>query len=97
MEGNNYELLVNDPPALALNLGIPKGGIYRTNDVFEECPPKSGKWVYVGRRDLMLIHSMGLYTNPVPWENALQPLEEVEECQLVGHGRRGPLLVIELN
>ncbi|KAG2188898.1 hypothetical protein INT44_004038 [Umbelopsis vinacea] len=97
IEGNQYELLVNDPPDLALNLGIPKGGIYRTNDVFEECPPKSGNWVYVGRRDLMLIHSMGLNTNPVPWENALRPLHEIEECQLVGHGRRGPLLVVELN
>jgi hypothetical protein len=45
----------------------------------------------------MLIHSMGLNTNPVPWENALRPLEEIEECQLVGHGRRGPLLLVELN
>ncbi|KAG2188900.1 hypothetical protein INT44_004040 [Umbelopsis vinacea] len=35
IEGNQYELLINDPPDLALNLGIPKGGIYRTNDVFE--------------------------------------------------------------
>ncbi|KAI9286877.1 hypothetical protein BC943DRAFT_351093 [Umbelopsis sp. AD052] len=97
VEQNQYELLVNDPPVLALNLGISKGDIYRTNDVFEECPPKSGNWVYVGRRDLMLIHSMGLNTNPVPWENALRPLHEIEECQLVGHGRRGPLLVVELN
>ncbi|KAI8576588.1 hypothetical protein K450DRAFT_274612 [Umbelopsis ramanniana AG] len=97
IEENQYELLVNDSPALALNLGIAKGGIYHTNDVFEESPPKSGKWVYVGRRDLMLIHSMGLNTNPVPWENALRPLQEIEECQLVGHGRRGPLLVVELN
>ncbi|KAI8576589.1 hypothetical protein K450DRAFT_274613 [Umbelopsis ramanniana AG] len=97
IEGNHYELLVYDAPALALNLGIPKNGIFHTNDVFEESPPKSGKWVYVGRRDLMLIHSMGLNTNPVPWENALRPLQEIEECQLVGHGRRGPLLVVELN
>ncbi|KAG2188899.1 hypothetical protein INT44_004039 [Umbelopsis vinacea] len=97
IEGNQYELLINDPPILGLNLGIPKGGIYRTNDVFEECPPKSGKWVYVGRRDLMLVHSMSLNTNPVPWENALRPLHEIEECQLVGHGRRGPLLIVQLN
>ncbi|KAI9286875.1 hypothetical protein BC943DRAFT_358819 [Umbelopsis sp. AD052] len=97
IEGDQYELLINDPPILGLNLGIPKGGIYRTNDVFEECPPKSGKWVYVGRRDLMLVHSMSLNTNPVPWENALRPLHEIEECQLVGHGRRGPLLVVQLN
>lgn len=97
IEGDQYELLINDPPVLALNLGIQPGGVYHTNDVFEEYPPKSGKYIYQGRRDLMLIHSMGLNTNPVPWENALRPLEEIEECQLVGHGRRGPLLLVELN
>ncbi|KAI9286874.1 hypothetical protein BC943DRAFT_378951 [Umbelopsis sp. AD052] len=97
IEGNQYELLINDPPALALNICIPKDNIYRTNDVFEECPPTSGKWVYAGRRDAMLIHSVGSNTNPVPCENALRSLYEIEECQLVGHGRRGPLLVVELN
>lgn len=45
----------------------------------------------------MLVHSIGLNTNPVPWENALRPLEEIEECQLVGRGRLGALLVVELN
>ncbi|KAI9286485.1 hypothetical protein BC943DRAFT_359071 [Umbelopsis sp. AD052] len=97
IEGDQYELLINDPPVCALNIGVPKGGVYHTNDVFEEYPSKSGKYIYVGRRDQMLIHSMGLNTNPVPWENALRPLEEIEECQLVGHGRRGPLLLVELN
>ncbi|GAB5588432.1 hypothetical protein Unana1_03332 [Umbelopsis nana] len=97
IEGNQYELLINDPPMLALNIGVPRGGIYRTNDVFEEIPAKSGKWVYIGRRDQMLIHSMGLNTNPVSWENALRPLDIVEECQLVGHGRRGPLIIVELD
>ncbi|KAG2175204.1 hypothetical protein INT44_007692 [Umbelopsis vinacea] len=97
IEGNQYELLINDPPTLALNISIPKDNMYHTNDVFEECPPKSGKWVYVGRRDAMLIHSMGLNTNPVPWENALRSHHEIEECQLIGHGRRGPLIVVQLN
>ncbi|KAI8577128.1 hypothetical protein K450DRAFT_274149 [Umbelopsis ramanniana AG] len=97
IEGDQYELLINDPPVLGLNLGVPQGGVFRTNDVFEEYPSKSGKYVYIGRRDLMLIHSNGINTNPVPWENALRPLEEIEECQLVGHGRRGPGLLIELN
>ena len=57
----------------------------------------SGKWIYIGRRDLMLVHSSGFLTNPVPCESALRPLEEIAECQLVGHERRGPLLVVELN
>ncbi|KAI8579227.1 hypothetical protein K450DRAFT_243388, partial [Umbelopsis ramanniana AG] len=97
IEGDQYELLYNDPPVVGANISIPADGVYHTNDVFEECPPKSGKYVYVGRRDQMLIHSMGLNTNPVPWENAIRPLDEVEECQLVGHGRRGPVLMVELN
>jgi hypothetical protein len=84
-------------PALGLNIGVPKGGIYRTNDVFEETPPTSGKWIYIGRRDLMLVHSSGFLTNPLPCESALRPLEEIAECQLVGHERRGPLLLVELN
>lgn len=97
VEGNQYELIVNNPPGLALNFGLPGDGIYRTNDVFEETPAKSGKWLYIGRRDQMLIHTMGLNTNPVAWENALRPLDIVEECQLVGHGRRGPLILVELD
>ncbi|KAG2181117.1 hypothetical protein INT43_008699 [Umbelopsis isabellina] len=97
IEGDQYELLLQSPPALALNLGIPPDGIYRTNDVFEEIPAGSKQYVYVGRRDQMLIHTMGLNTNPVSWENEFRPLDIVEECQLVGHGRRGPLLLVELN
>jgi len=34
----------------------------------------SGKWIYIGRRDLMLVHSSGFLTNPVPCESALRPL-----------------------
>ncbi|GAB5588498.1 hypothetical protein Unana1_03398 [Umbelopsis nana] len=45
----------------------------------------------------MLIDSTGLNTNPVSWENALRPLDIVEECQLVGHGHRGPLILVELD
>jgi long-subunit acyl-CoA synthetase (AMP-forming) len=97
IEGNQYELVLHDFPSLALNLGVPSGGVFHTNDVFEEAPPKSGKWIYIGRRDQMLIHSMGLNTNPIPWESAIRPLKVVEECQLVGHNRRGPLLLVELD
>jgi long-subunit acyl-CoA synthetase (AMP-forming) len=97
IEGNQYELLLHDMPSLAINLGVPPGGTLHTSDVFEEAPPKSGKWIYIGRRDQMLIHSMGLNTNPVPWESAIRPLKVVEECQLVGHNRRGPLLMVELD
>ncbi|KAH8550896.1 hypothetical protein BGW37DRAFT_529410 [Umbelopsis sp. PMI_123] len=97
IEGNQYELLLHDMPSLALNLGVPSGGVFHTNDVFEEASPKSGKWIYIGRRDQMLIHSMGLNTNPIPWENDIRNLEIVEECQLVGHNRRGPLLLVELD
>ncbi|GAB5588499.1 hypothetical protein Unana1_03399 [Umbelopsis nana] len=43
IEGNQYELLIHDPPTLGLDIGVPRGGICHTNDVFEENPAKSGK------------------------------------------------------
>ncbi|KAK9760609.1 hypothetical protein K7432_015197 [Basidiobolus ranarum] len=61
-----------DEPALAPGLTInPETRAFHTGDLFVETPADSGKWMYKGRYDDILVHDNGEKTRPLPIEKQL--------------------------
>jgi acyl-CoA synthetase (AMP-forming)/AMP-acid ligase II len=89
------ELIVGPNPGLAVGIANLPGGWYATNDLFEELPLGSNSWVHIGRKDQMMIHSMGLNTPPEPIETFITSDTWVRSVLVVGHNRPLPGVVIE--
>ncbi|KAK9679579.1 hypothetical protein K7432_016226, partial [Basidiobolus ranarum] len=61
-----------DEPTLAPGLAInPETRAFHTGDLFIETPAGSGKWMYKGRYDDILVHDNGEKTRPLPIEKQL--------------------------
>ncbi|KAK9659747.1 hypothetical protein K7432_018573 [Basidiobolus ranarum] len=61
-----------DEPVLAPGLVInSETRTFHTGDLFVETPAESGKWMYKGRYDDILVHNNGEKTRPLPIEKQL--------------------------
>ena len=56
---------------------------------------KNGKFVHVGRKDNLLVHSNAEKTEATKFETAVKGLSAVRACLVVGHHRPRPALLAE--
>lgn len=55
------------------------------------------KFIYLGRKDSLLVHSTGEKTAARKFESPVLALCEVKACLVVGHGRQWPSMFVEAN
>lgn len=68
---------------------------WRTQDLFEAHPTKSGLYRYYGRADDIFELSMGQMVNPLPFENALLQHKSISGALIIGQDKPVPALLIE--
>ncbi|PPJ56509.1 hypothetical protein CBER1_03931 [Cercospora berteroae] len=74
---------------------FPNDSEWRTKDLFEEHPTKSGLWLYKGRKDDVLVLSNGEKFNPVGFEKSLESHALIKGALVVGQARFQTGLLIE--
>ncbi|KAK9670925.1 hypothetical protein K7432_017239 [Basidiobolus ranarum] len=87
-----------DEPVLAPGLVInPETRAFHTGDLFVETPAGSGKWMYKGRFDDILIHNDGEKTRPLPIEKQLMVDGKgvFRNVTILGANRSGTGLFVE--
>ncbi|KAK9760017.1 hypothetical protein K7432_016384, partial [Basidiobolus ranarum] len=90
-------LCANEPvlaPGLVIN---PETRAFHTGDLFVETPAGSGKWMYKGRFDDILIHNDGEKTRPLPIEKQLMfdGRGAFNNVAILGADRSGTCLFVE--
>lgn len=86
-----------ESPLLATGICNRADGGYSTNDLFTEDPASPGYYIYLGRRDDILIMENGEKTNPIPMEAALLEINVISKAVVLGHGRQCTAALIELD
>lgn len=84
-------------PGLALGISNRPDGGYSTNDLFIENPKFPGYYIYMGRRDDILIMENGEKTNPTPMESTLRMHPIIKQAAVLGHGRQCTCVLVEIN
>lgn len=72
-------------------------GGYSTNDLFREDPDSPGYYIYLGRRDDILIMKNGEKTNPIPMETIILESNMVSKVVVVGQARQCTAALVELD
>ncbi|KAM5474141.1 hypothetical protein MferCBS49748_000559 [Microsporum ferrugineum] len=68
---------------------------WRTKDLFEKHPTKSGMWRYAGQADGMVTLSNGEKLNPLPFEKSMESHPWVRSALIIGSERFQAGLIIE--
>ncbi|KAG2199975.1 hypothetical protein INT47_000325 [Mucor saturninus] len=84
-------------PLLAKGVHNRSDGGYSTNDLFREDVTSPGYYIYVGRRDDMLVMENGEKTNPIPIESCVvENSRVIARAVVLGHGRACTAMLVEL-
>ncbi|RCH90806.1 hypothetical protein CU097_011041 [Rhizopus azygosporus] len=90
-----HMVIRGDCPNLATGLAQADG--YSSNDLFKEHPDFSGYYIYLNRRDNILIMENGEKTNPAPMEMTIANCSVVNQVIVLGHGRQCTAALVELH
>ncbi|GAA5813475.1 hypothetical protein MFLAVUS_006953 [Mucor flavus] len=86
-----------DYPGMATGVSNRSDGGYDTNDLFREDAKNPGYYIYIGRRDDIIIMENGEKTNPVPMESTIRMHPIVNQVAVIGQSRQCTAALIELN
>jgi thioester reductase-like protein len=84
-------------PTLATHISNRLDGGYDTNDLFKEHPDYPGYYVYLCRRDDILVMENGEKTNPIPMEAMIRQSPVVKQVVVLGQGRRCTAALIQID
>ncbi|CEG84150.1 hypothetical protein RMATCC62417_17995 [Rhizopus microsporus] len=90
-----HMVIRRDCPNLAIGLAQADG--YSSNDLFKEHPDFPGYYIYINRRDNILIMENGEKTNPAPMEMTIANCSVVSQVIVLGHGRQCTAALVELH
>ncbi|PHZ16213.1 acetyl-CoA synthetase-like protein [Rhizopus microsporus ATCC 52813] len=76
-----------DSPTLATNVSNRPDGGFSTGDLFKEHPDYPGYYIYIGRRDDILVMENGEKANPAPQESVIGQCPLVKQVAVFGNGR----------
>ncbi|KAI1615931.1 hypothetical protein EDD36DRAFT_402912 [Exophiala viscosa] len=99
LEDNIYEMVVPYDPSfewICRVNQVPAKQEWRTRDLFEPHPTKSGLWRFYGRRDDVIVLSTGEKFNPVTMEGIILGHPLVRGALISGTARFQACLIIEL-
>ncbi|CEJ01811.1 hypothetical protein RMCBS344292_15832 [Rhizopus microsporus] len=74
-------------PTLATNVSNRPDGGFSTGDLFKEHPDYPGYYIYIGRRDDILVMENGEKANPVSQESVIAQCPLVKQVAVFGNGR----------
>ncbi|GME52518.1 putative nrps-like enzyme [Neofusicoccum parvum] len=80
---------------LSVFANFPEITEWRTKDLWEQHPTKTGLWRYKGRRDDVIVFSNGEKFNPVSFEKMVENHPLVKGAIVVGQSRFQPAILVE--